>query len=69
MIGESQIDVEAGRKAGCRTAGVLATGETATFNCDIVGSSLLEVVDKLLKWGQAPMAQRLNNTLCPEMTA
>jgi D-glycero-D-manno-heptose 1,7-bisphosphate phosphatase len=69
MIGDSEIDVEAGRNAGCRTARVLVTGETATVNCDVVGSSLLEIVDKLLKWGQAPMAQRSNNTLCPEMTA
>ena len=65
MVGDSEIDVEAGKNAGCRTARVLATGETATCNCDIVGSSLLEIVDKLLKWGQAPMAQCSNNTLCP----
>ena len=66
MIGDSGIDVEAGRNAGCRTAIVLTTGETATFNCDVVGSSLLEIVNKLLKLGQTPMDQRSDNTLCPD---
>jgi D-glycero-D-manno-heptose 1,7-bisphosphate phosphatase len=51
MIGDSEVDVEAGRNAGCRTARVLTNHETATLNSDVVGSSLLETVDKLLRWG------------------
>ena len=68
MIGDSQIDVEAGRNAGCRTARIL-TGGAATFNSDVVGASLLDTVEKVLKWGQAPVAERSNNTVCQEMTA
>src|SRR2546430_5306365 len=51
MIGDSEIDLEAGRNAGCRTAQVLANDETATLDCDVVGSSLLETVDRLLRRG------------------
>jgi D-glycero-D-manno-heptose 1,7-bisphosphate phosphatase len=68
MIGDSQIDVEAGRNAGSRTARIL-TGEGATFNCDVVGASLLDTVEKILKWGQPPVADRSNNTVCQKMTA
>jgi phosphoglycolate phosphatase-like HAD superfamily hydrolase len=68
MIGDSQIDVEAGRNAGSRTARIL-TGDGATFNCDVVGASLLDTVEKILKWGQPPVADRSNNTVCQKMTA
>ncbi len=57
MIGDSDIDIEAGRNAGCRTARLLATNETvnesgrrgATRNCaDIVASSLLDAIHQIL---------------------
>jgi histidinol-phosphate phosphatase family protein len=57
MIGDSDIDVEAGRNAGCKTARLLATNETfdepgrysATPSyADIVAPSLLDAVRQIL---------------------
>ncbi len=48
MIGDSEVDVQAGRNAGCRTARVLTNGTTA-HRPDITGRSLLELVEKLLR--------------------
>jgi histidinol-phosphate phosphatase family protein len=59
MIGDSDIDVEAGRNAGCKTARLLAPNEAAheTGSCgaassatDIVAPSLIEAVRQLLHW-------------------
>jgi len=69
MIGDSEIDVDAGRNAGCRTARVLTNNQTATLDSDVVGTSLLDSVNKLLRWDQTFKTQRLNNTPCPEITA
>src|SRR5207302_1816097 len=63
MIGDSEIDVEAGRNAGCRTALVLTSDETPTLNCDVVGSSLLETVDELLRRYEMPTIYRLNSAV------
>jgi len=49
MIGDSEIDVEAGRNAGCKTARLLRSDEAATLKADVVGSSLLDAVRQLLK--------------------
>jgi D-glycero-D-manno-heptose 1,7-bisphosphate phosphatase len=48
MIGDSEIDMEAGRKAGCRTARILNKHETVALNSDIFGRSLLDIVGRLL---------------------
>ena len=69
MIGDKDVDIEAGKNAGCRTARVLTNNETPTLNCDVTGSSLLETVDKLLRWDQTSAIDRSNKTLCPEITA
>jgi len=62
MIGDSDIDVEAGKNAGCKTARLLATNETvdepgrggATRNyADIVAPSLLEAIRQILQWERA----------------
>jgi D-glycero-D-manno-heptose 1,7-bisphosphate phosphatase len=59
MIGDSEIDVEAGKNAGCKTARLLATNETVgesepggtVRNCaDIVAPSLLDAVHQILRW-------------------
>src|SRR5207302_930365 len=68
MIGDSQGDVEAGRNAGCRTARIL-TGGAAILNCDVVGASLLDAVEKVLKWDQPPVAHRRTISFCQDMTA
>jgi|SRR5437016_1912269 len=63
MIGDSEIDVEAGRNAGCRTALVLTDDETATHDCDVVGSSLFETVDKLLSRDEMLTIHGLNSVV------
>jgi D-glycero-D-manno-heptose 1,7-bisphosphate phosphatase len=68
MIGDSGIDVEAGRNAGCKTARLLTHDENATPDCDVVAFSLLDAVDKLLKWDQLPRVQRSNNAFCTNIT-
>jgi D-glycero-D-manno-heptose 1,7-bisphosphate phosphatase len=58
MIGDSDIDVEAGRNAGCKTARLSATGEaieeprrySATLSrADIVAPSLLDAIHQILR--------------------
>jgi histidinol-phosphate phosphatase family protein len=48
MIGDSENDVEAGRRAGCRTARVLPSDETRNDAADIVARSLLEAAQQIL---------------------
>ena len=49
MIGDSEIDIEAGRNAGCRTVRLLGGPETFTVSADVVASSLLEAVHQILQ--------------------
>lgn len=51
MIGDSNVDVEAGKNAGCRAALLVNGDDTSAGNADIVASSLLEAVHKILQWG------------------
>ena len=67
MIGDSEVDVQAGKRAGCSTARVLTNGESATHHTDITGSSLLDVVEKLLRWDPALETQRTNKAVCREV--
>lgn len=46
MIGDRRTDVEAGMRAGCKTAKIGEEDERATVN----GANLLEVVEKILKY-------------------
>lgn len=48
MIGDSEKDVEAGKKAGCRTARLIEAGKPTDGSADVVASSLLHVVHKIL---------------------
>ena len=58
MIGDSVVDVEAGRKAGCRTAQLLSASETTderegisgtSRSADIVAPSLLDAARQILR--------------------
>jgi D-glycero-D-manno-heptose 1,7-bisphosphate phosphatase len=49
MIGDSEIDVEAGRNAGCKTARLLGSNEGANGSADVVAPSLLDVVRQMLR--------------------
>ena len=43
MIGDSERDIEAGRRAGCRTAAI------GTLHADITGTDLLDCINQILK--------------------
>jgi D-glycero-D-manno-heptose 1,7-bisphosphate phosphatase len=49
MIGDSPRDVGAGRNAGSHTALLVADAESATGGADLVASSLLQAVHKILE--------------------
>lgn len=67
MIGDSEIDIEAGRNAGCRTARVVTNGNRIICNPDVVGLSLLDAVNKLLKWNHLPKSPPLNEGRCQKV--
>ena len=48
MIGDSEIDIKAGKAAGCRTARIFNT-ELAATDADIIASSLLDAVQQILR--------------------
>jgi D-glycero-D-manno-heptose 1,7-bisphosphate phosphatase len=60
IIGDSEIDVEAGKSAGCKTARLLNAGQTVNSNADVVAPSLLEVVDQVLKGAETQSQARTN---------
>jgi histidinol-phosphate phosphatase family protein len=49
MIGDSEKDVEAGRRAGCRTARILRADLSADGKADVIARSLLEAVHQILR--------------------
>jgi len=49
MIGDSERDVQAGRNAGCKTAQVVAEEQSASGCADLVATSLLDAIRKILQ--------------------
>lgn len=49
MIGDSDIDVEAGRSAGCRTVRIVTGEEVAKEGADLLAQSLLEAVHQVVE--------------------
>lgn len=48
MIGDSDIDIEAGRNAGCRTIRIVKGDEVGNGGTDVLAQSLLDAVHKML---------------------
>src|SRR6266481_2234093 len=48
MIGDSDIDIEAGRNAGCKTVRILKAGEVGNGGADLVAQSVLDAAHQLL---------------------
>ena len=48
MIGDSEIDVEAGKNAGCKTVRIVKCTESENRGADLVAKSLLEAVHQVL---------------------
>jgi len=49
MIGDSEKDVGAGRRAGCRTARILRPNISGDGKADVIARSLLEAVHEILR--------------------
>jgi D-glycero-D-manno-heptose 1,7-bisphosphate phosphatase len=49
MIGDSEHDVQAGRSAGCNTAHVVGDEKLADGSADVIATSLLDAVQKILQ--------------------
>jgi len=48
IIGDSEIDVEAGRSAGCKTARLLESSGAVDGKADVVALSLPEAIHQIL---------------------
>lgn len=62
MIGDSEIDMQAGVNAGCRTARVVSGSETSG-RADITASSLLDSVRQILECDAKPRIEAVKRTL------
>ncbi len=51
MIGDSEIDMEAGKNAGCRTARIMTDGDLRGGSGDLTAHSLLDAVHQILALG------------------
>lgn len=49
MIGDSEIDIQAGRNAGCRTARLLEDHGASNGHADIVAASLRDAISQILR--------------------
>jgi D-glycero-D-manno-heptose 1,7-bisphosphate phosphatase len=49
MIGDSDIDIQAGKSAGCQTARILSNDEVTKSAADVLAPSLLSAVHKILQ--------------------
>jgi D-glycero-D-manno-heptose 1,7-bisphosphate phosphatase len=57
VIGDSEHDVEAGKKVGCRTTRVIANNKTTNTGAELVASSLLDAIQKILQVQAVPSEQ------------
>jgi len=55
MVGDPNRDVEAGRKAGCRTGRILNSDQVASGVADVSAQSLLNAVEKILRLESSPI--------------
>jgi D-glycero-D-manno-heptose 1,7-bisphosphate phosphatase len=63
MIGDSAKDIQAGRRAGCRTARIRTTPNVcADCNADVFAQSLLESVNQILRLEEAYTGRREPDT-------
>ena len=50
MIGDSEVDVAAGRRAGCKTARLTRIDKRGNGGADVIASSLIDAVPKILSF-------------------
>jgi D-glycero-D-manno-heptose 1,7-bisphosphate phosphatase len=52
MVGDSDVDVKAGKSAGCKTALVRSTVTDADNGADLVAASLFDAAQQILRWSE-----------------
>jgi histidinol-phosphate phosphatase family protein len=62
MIGDSEIDIQAGRIAGCKTAWVLNAWDETKSESDVVGQSLHAVALQIVQYVNPPNSRATNRT-------
>jgi D-glycero-D-manno-heptose 1,7-bisphosphate phosphatase len=62
MIGDSDIDVAAGKAAGCKTARLVEDHEATSTNADVISTSLLDALNKILQKRDLPLFATTRNT-------
>ncbi len=50
MIGDSEVDITAGKKAGCKTVRLIGIDKRPNGSADVIASSLIEAVPKILSF-------------------
>lgn len=63
MIGDSELDVEAGRNAGCRTVRLLPANQARHSRADLVAQLLPEATHKILQFERAIVGPAFAQTL------
>jgi D-glycero-D-manno-heptose 1,7-bisphosphate phosphatase len=66
IIGDSDADIQAGRKAGCKAARISGTPDSGNAKPDVVASSLLDAVRKILRW-EDMIVDRVGTGVCDSM--
>ena len=64
MIGDSDIDVAAGRSAGCKTVHLMQNPEENTTEADVISTSLLDALSRILQTRNLPQFATTRNTAC-----
>lgn len=59
MVGDSDVDVEAGRNAGCKTVRLLSSNERTNGNADVVASSLLDAIQQIVQSGALSIGEQI----------
>ena len=55
VIGDSDVDIGAGKSAGCKTVRILKCDEVPTGSADLFALSLLDAVYQIVDPGAAPI--------------
>ena len=68
MIGDCEIDVEAGRNAGCKTARLLSPKRSEKSRADVIAPSLLDTIRKILQTERTAAEPRLDGATVDDAT-
>ncbi len=62
MIGDSDVDIAAGRSAGCKTVRLVENSEQNSTDADVISSSLHDALSKILQTKHPPQCATTRDT-------